>query len=192
MVRRALPAVVKVECDGDGRTRVLGSGFLTTGGVATASHVVDACDNGAPVALRLPALPGRVHAYASAVDHDDHRHGVALLHFGRIAAALGLAAETKPPRIGQEVVLLGFPGGDTTRPRALVATVVATGRRAVLTSAGGLPEPLAGAIAVYVSGLLRGESGGPAIDADGRVVGVVQGGNRTIAYITPATELPRR
>lgn len=106
--------------------------------------------------------------------------------------------ESEPVRVGERVVLFGFPAGNRSAPDTPHGTVVATGETATLTSPEGLHETLTDAIAVNFSGtgtgtgVAPGDSGGPAIDAAGHVVGVIEGMNRETgtAYLTPAADVP--
>jgi hypothetical protein len=52
-----------------------------------------------------------------------------------------------------------------------------------------VPETLTDAIRVTTSGTLSGESGGPAIDAAGKVVGVIEGGGFGFTTLTPVADL---
>ena len=67
---------------------------------------------------------------------------------------------------------------------------MATNHTQVLTSATGAPETLRDAIEVAVPGVVPGQSGGPAIDSAGKVVGVIEGSASSgIATLTPVTDL---
>jgi len=91
--------------------------------------------------------------------------------------------------------LLGVPafpllGNPFKRPVTVAfGHVVATNRTQVLTSAKGhgARETLRDAILVAVPGVMKGESGGPAINSAGKVVGVIVGSASGIATLTPAT-----
>jgi S1-C subfamily serine protease len=59
----------------------------------------------------------------------------------------------------------------------------------VLTSAQGTRTTLKDTIEVAVPGIAHGQSGGPAIDSAGKVVGVIAGSVSGIATLTPAPHL---
>ena len=63
------------------------------------------------------------------------------------------------------------------RPEVVPGTVVGTNRTVQLTSAAGGRETLTDAIEVTAAGVVNGESGGPAVDAAGNVVGMIEGGD---------------
>jgi S1-C subfamily serine protease len=67
---------------------------------------------------------------------------------------------------------------------------VATNTTQVLTSDQGMRETLNNAIEVAVPGIAQGQSGGPAVDAAGRVVGMIEGGASGFATLSPVTVLP--
>jgi hypothetical protein len=83
------------------------------------------------------------------------------------------------------VPLSGFQPNATITP----GIVLATHQTQQLLSAEGVPETLTDAIPVTTSGTLSGESGGPAIDAAGKVVGVIEGGGLGVTTLTPVADL---
>jgi len=107
-----------------------------------------------------------------------------------------LQPQSRPAYVGEPLALLGISAlgpalGDLfTLPVTVVqGTVVATNHPQQLTSAGGVRETLTDAIEVACSGVAHGDSGGPAIDAAGNVVGVILGSGPGIATLTPVTDL---
>ncbi|MGZ4182296.1 MAG: hypothetical protein ACXVUL_16630 [Solirubrobacteraceae bacterium] len=58
-----------------------------------------------------------------------------------------------------------------------------------MTSAKEALETLRDTIQVAVPGVVQGESGGPAVDSAGNVVGVIEGSAAGIATLTPVTDL---
>jgi S1-C subfamily serine protease len=142
------------------------------------------------VTIHLPALPGNVQTFESVINEHDPTHDLALLRDASGASSLRLSLEPTPEYVRERVVLLGFPGGAVSSPNALHGTVVGTDQFVKLTSPDGLRETLYDAIAVAVSGAVEGDSGGPAIDADGKVVGVIEGIRRGVAYLTPVADMP--
>jgi hypothetical protein len=106
-----------------------------------------------------------------------------------------LRLETKPAYVGEPLALLGIPElqlpGNPFKRQVTVAIghVVATNRTQVLTTANGARETLRDAILVAVPGVVQGESGGPAVDSAGKVVGVIEGSGSGIATLSPVTDL---
>ena len=159
-----------------------GTGFAAAGGIVTASHVVSNCTGGAVVSFGLGS---------GSLVQNDPSHDLALLSstgFDVGHAPPGLLIERKPPAVGDSVVLLGLPAGNRA-VKAMNGTISAVDQPAKLSSPDGLHETLRGSIAVDVEGLAAGDSGGPAVDSAGKVVGVVEGGGKGFAYVTPAVAL---
>ena len=171
-----------VLCTTDTSNRA-GTGFATARGIVSALHVVAGCANGAAV-----SLGGR----SANLVATDPAHDLALLHesgFGPGEGPPRLGIETRRPKVGESLALLGFPG-DRGELRVLNGTIIGVDRSAALSSREGLHERLNDVISVDVEGLAPGESGGPAIDSSGKVVGVVEAGGRGFAYLTPVRDLP--
>ena len=157
-----------------------GSGFVVATGIVTASHVISSCD---------AAGPGSVSAgpFVVAVSANDPAQDLALMRSGRGGRALSLDASL--PRSGSPVELLGMPHdavGASVEP--LAGTVVATDTSVTLTAEDGAQETLDDTIVVDANGAIPGDSGGPAIDASGRVIGVIEGGGGQV-YLTPASDV---
>jgi S1-C subfamily serine protease len=173
----------------------VGTGFRVSDGVVTASHVAATCP------------PGTTFSFGSSGDgrtvSTDPTHDLALLSYagywnpGPDPKPTPLRLESRPAYIGEPLALLGVPafpliGNPFKRPvTVVIGHVVATNRTQVLTSAEGqgAPETLTDAILVAVPGIVKGESGGPAVDSAGKVVGVIVGSAPGIATLTPATAL---
>ena len=158
-----------------------GSGFVVGAGIITASHVISSCD---------AAGPGSVSAgpFVVAVSANDPAQDLALMRSGGGGRALLLDAAL--PRDGEPVELLGMPHyavGAGVEP--LAGTVVATDTSVTLTSEDGAQETLDDTIVVDANGAIPGDSGGPAIDASGRVIGVIEGGGGGQVYLTPASDV---
>jgi serine protease Do len=158
-----------------------GTGFLTRQGTVTAAHVIVTCAS---------AGPGSVSAgpYIVSVDRDDPSHDLALLE--PVVAGAPLALQDALPALNSPVELLGSPN-DSSGPAVepIAATVNATHATVTLSSEDGASETLTDAIVVLASGAIPGDSGGPAIDAAGQVIGVVEGGGDGRVYLTPAADL---
>jgi len=176
-VERAGRSVVKVLGTACG-LGVEGSGWVTTDGlVVTNAHVVAGQDD-TSVLLRGqgPRLPARAVAF-------DERNDVAVLAVAGLRAP-GLRLRDDVPS-GTAAALLGFPlnGPYDVRPARMGQT-----RRAIADDAYG-HGPVTRSIAPLRGRVRHGNSGGPLVDAQGRVVGTVfastVGGERRGGYAVP-------
>lgn len=155
LVERASPGVV-----GLSHRRGQGSGLVLAedGYILTNSHVARAVGG---LRVRLAdgdVLPGEM------VGADDHTD-LAVVRVGARLPAPLLLAEAEPVRVGQLVVAIGNPLGFE---RSVSLGVVSALFRSLPTSAGGMLEGLVQTDAA----VNPGNSGGPLVDADGRVVGI--------------------
>lgn len=172
----------------------VGTGFRVRTGVVTASHVLAAC----PRATTIGLGDG-----TGTVSTNDPTHDLALVRYespeipqnSRNPDPKPLQLESRPASVGEPLALLGIPAvpllGNPFTPEITVVhgTVVATNRTRVLTSAEGARETLTDAIEVACPGVSPGDSGGPAVDPAGKVVGVIEGSSSGIATLTPVTDL---
>lgn len=154
--RRAQEVTVRVRslgCDRFG----LGSGFVLPGGiVVTNRHVV-----GQPREVTLNTWDGRsLSAEVTGVAADSD---LALLQLADGADMPVAELREGPLRPGEEVFAVGYPGGGPAR--------VSPGRVLEMIDGTVLGEP-AEVIRVEVD-ITQGNSGGPLVDRDGLVVGVV-------------------
>ena len=138
----------------DGKQIGLGTGFVIADGlVATNLHVIG---EGRPIRVRLP--DGKIHD-ATEVHASDRRLDLAIVRI----AAKGLKplplGDDKALKSGQPLVVLGHPQG---LEHSVVAGVL-SGRREVE----GMPMLQ---LAIPIE---QGNSGGPVLDRQGRVVGIV-------------------
>jgi S1-C subfamily serine protease len=182
-IARAERAMVRAQCTQVGGEQRTGSGFQLAAGIVTASHVMAPCADGAAAATVGAGV-------AASVALDDPQHDYALLHSSLSMPRLQL--EKLPVSVGDQVVLLGIPGDQTTGnafPEAVYGHVVAT--KQPVTLRGEQTERLNDAIEVSIAAgsAVPGNSGGPAIDAAGRVVGVFEGATSSVAILTPAADL---
>jgi S1-C subfamily serine protease len=185
---RVKPSVTPVFCSGPNADSFVGTGFRVGHGVVTASHVVAACPRGTTISLGLGT---------AATVSTDPTHDLARLTYEAYPNPNAdpdptpLRLETKPAYVGQPLALLGVPDlpllGNPFKREATIVTghVVATHRTQVLTSDEGPRETLSDAILVAVPGIMHGESGGPAVNSAGKVVGVIEGSAPGIATLTP-------
>lgn len=178
----------------DADSVVVGTGFRVRGGVVTAAHVLAACPRGSTI-----DLGDGIGTFST----DDPTHDLALVGYqppevpenSRNPDPRPLQLESRPAYVGQSLALVGIPGipllGNPFTPQVTVlqGTVVATNRTRTLTSAEGKRETLTGVIEVACPGVSPGESGGPAVDSEGKVVGVIEGSGSGIATLTPVRDL---
>lgn len=187
-IQRAEGSVVRVRCtnadmNADLLSAALGTGFVTRGGIVTASHVISICANSGP---------GSVSAgpFVVSVSADDPTHDLALMRLGPAATAPPLPLAAGLPSAGEQLELIGSPGdqlGAALEP--IDGTVIATGATVTLYSETGASETLTDTIVVAANGVAHGDSGGPAVNAAGEVVGVIEGGDADRAYLTPASNV---
>ena len=159
-VERARPSVVKIEGEGC-NSIVEGSGFVTgDGAVVTNAHVV--------AGVRQPFVLDQKGKHGAKVVLFDPDLDIAILRAENLAGA-PLALETTPAENGTATAILGYPSGAgfTAGPGVILESFKAEGRN------------------IYNQGLTirdvysvktdieHGNSGGPAINQDGKVIGVV-------------------
>jgi S1-C subfamily serine protease len=196
VIARAEYSVVDAACTTTGQSGVqtseLGTAFAIVPGNAsvfiTASHVAAMCVGGS-----MGANDATV-----AITRDDVTHDLAVLQEtdgGPPVVPRALGLNEGGVRVGEPLALIGYSGqtGAVGKVgRLLVAvrgTVVATNQPQTLTSPQGLRETLSDTIEVAADGVSPGESGGPAIDAAGKVVGVIEGAGSGVVSLTPAADL---
>jgi S1-C subfamily serine protease len=187
VVQGAEGSVIRVRCTNadvsdDLLSAAIGTGFMTSAGIVTAAHVISSCAS---------AGPGSISAgpFVASVSEDDPTDDLALMRLGAVGTT-PLSLQGQLPSNGARVELLGSPGlasGVNLQP--ISGTVVATNAPVTLYSANGSSEMLTGTIVVAANGVAEGYSGGPAIDAAGQVIGVIEGGGGGRVYLTPAAEV---
>ena len=142
-IESAERSVVKVRCtnadvNDDLLSAAVGTGFVTQGGIVTASHVVSSCAG---------AGPGSVSAgpFVVSVGANDPTLDLALMRLGPAGTAPPLALEAGLPSPGARVELIGSPG-DQSGPgvRPIAGTVLATNAEVTLYSEAGASETLSG------------------------------------------------
>jgi S1-C subfamily serine protease len=168
VARQAQEVTVRIRvlrCDSLGT----GSGFVLPGGlVVTNRHVV-----GDPVEVSLNSWDGRsLSAEVTGIAADSD---LAVL---RLADGAGLPAATireRAAEVGEPVLAVGYPGGGPV--------TVSTGRVVAIVDGQVLGE--ATEVLLVDAPIRRGNSGGPLLDEQGRVIGVVfaleEGTNRGVA-----------
>ena len=158
-VRTARASVVRIRGIACG-LGVEGSGWIVRPGlVVTNAHVVAGIDT--PVVDRRDSRPKRAKVIAF-----DARNDVAVL---RVPGLRGTALGMADPQRGDPGALLGFPGNGPYR-----ATPVRLGRTATLGARDAYGRIQLGRPIVALRGDVRsGNSGGPVVDGDGKVVATV-------------------
>jgi S1-C subfamily serine protease len=164
LAARVRRSVFTVETD-----RGLGSGFVAwtdgdTSYLITANHVVEGQLGDVSITRKGNSWNGELSAV-------DPQHDLALIRINAKpagASPLWQAARRRPPRTGDELLLVGSPYGlYGTVTTGIVSRVT---RRVIQTDAAANP----------------GNSGGPALDKRGNVVGVlVSGGGENINFAVP-------
>jgi S1-C subfamily serine protease len=194
VLARVEQSVRSVYCDRPNiSSEFTGTGFIVPSGFVTASHVVAACPAGASILFGLDHDP--YPSFSGPVSINDRTHDLALVTSQPLVSGrLPLRLESAPAYVGERLALIGVPGlsgfsGFQSRLEVVPGTVVATNRIVQLTSSAGGRETLTDAIEVTATGVVPGDSGGPAIDAAGNVVGVIEGSGPGVATLTPATDL---
>ncbi len=156
VVRRAAPAVVGVADD----RGVVGSGFRLGAGsrFVTAAHLVASPRGAVSVVGQQGRWPARVLRADAELD-------LAVLECGAEPPMPGLSLRTDTlPAVGDWIVVLGCPfGGKVTATVGIVSA-----------EPGAVREPAALRTRLQLNAAVNpGNSGGPAVDLAGRVVGVV-------------------
>lgn len=165
LAERVLRSVFTIEAD-----RSFGSGFVAwvdgdSTYLLTAHHVVAGTYGGGVTVTRKGG------GWQGTIVGLDERNDLALIKLSgrpRGIAPLWQSARTTPPRTGDELLLIGSPFGlEGTVTRGVVSRVT---KSAIQTDAAANP----------------GNSGGPAIDLRGRIVGVlVAGGGENVNFAVP-------
>jgi len=168
VARQAQEVTVRIRvlrCDSLGT----GSGFVLPGGlVVTNRHVV-----GEPVEVSLNSWDGRsLSAEVTGVTTDSD---LAVLRLGEGADLPAATIRERPAEVGEAVLAVGYPGGGPV--------TVSTGRVVAIVDGQVLGE--ATEVLLVDAPIRRGNSGGPLLDEQGLVIGVVfaleEGTNRGVA-----------
>ena len=158
-VNNAAQAVVKVSSLGCGGL-VTGSGFAIGGGyVVTNAHVVSGTRS-----HRLQTVSGD-EVTATVVYFDPGRDFALLYTPDLTSAGLGFG----PASRGSEAAVIGYPGGgrETIEPAVVDGAVEAKGRDIYSTN------PVTRQVYVIEGKVRPGNSGGPLVDLQGKVLGIV-------------------
>ena len=171
-ISNAASSTVKIQAPGCGRTR-LGSGFaISAGQVVTNAHVVA----GAQSVIIITANGG--HANATVVLFDPSRDIAVLNVSGLPLQALPMA----DANAGDQVAAIGYPGGgpETVAP----GTVGRMGKIAVPDIYG--HQPGQRQVWVTLANLKPGNSGGPLVNSQGAVLGVIFAASTSESGVTYA------
>lgn len=156
VIRQAQEVTVRIRTLGC-RQLGVGSGFVLPGGiVVTNRHVIDE-----PRSVTVNTWDGRsLEAEISGVAVDSD---LAILRLSDDAGLPVARLRTTPVERGEPVVVVGYPGGGPA--------TVTTGQVVALLDGEVLGEP-AGVLRIDAE-IRQGNSGGPVLDQDGQVIGVV-------------------
>jgi serine protease Do len=183
VIATAEQAVVRVRCTtSNGETTASGTGFkaASNGYIVTAAHAVRACSQNGTV---------RAGTQEGFLSQFDPTHDLAFVNSPDSNTPPQLPLANGPPTVGESVAILGYPGS-TDELETQQATISGINETATTNADPGYSETLTDAIAVNNS-IGRGGSGGPAINARGEVVGVVEIGTpeHGTGYLTPASDI---
>jgi hypothetical protein len=161
LVARARPAVAIVVTRGTGGLSQ-GSGFVydSRGFLLTAAHVVEGASE---IVVRLPEYRPLI----ATVAQTNRQLDVAALRVSQEGLPTIPLASTSRPRVGEEIVVLGYPRAETIGFEDLTVTRGVVSR--VLVSEG---------LIQFDASINPGNSGGPVLNLRGEAVGIVRGGLR--------------
>lgn len=194
LLEQLMPAVVTVETRRGtlNRGAGIGTGFFysTDGRILTNAHVLPEDASGE---VRVTLSDG--HRIPATIIGRDVWGDVAVLQAeGGPFPALELAGETKL-RIGEPVLAIGSPRNfRNTATLGIVSGLDRLIPRTVNTDSGPMAIPLRGLIQTDAA-VNQGNSGGPLVNADGRVVGIntaVQSNANDIGFALPIGDVVRR
>jgi len=162
LYERSAPAVVQVTTASSGERRALGSGFVfdRDGHIVTNFHVVEGADQIQVSFSNRETVEARLVGSDPATD-------LALLQVDLPAGSLKplALADSDGVKVGEPVVAIGNPFG---LERTITAGIVSALQRAVTSPSGNAIDHVIQTDAP----INHGNSGGPLIDARGRVIGV--------------------
>lgn len=178
IIAKSSPSVVRIQGLGCGGI-ASGSGFVyAPGRVVTNAHVIAGVKN--------PKVYDEAGTHDATVTMFDPAYDIAVLAVKGLAGA-PLTLEPTPVQNGTIALTIGFPGGGQQTPQvtAIIDTVNAVGRDIYLR------QKTERNIYVLQASLVPGNSGGPVLDEQGRVTGIVFGTSTTYNNIGYALTLPQ-
>ncbi|MFN7056767.1 S1C family serine protease [Hyphomonas sp.] len=157
-----------------GRRMSTGSGFAISaaGHVLTNAHVVEGC-----AALRSPMF-GELTLIATHEDYD-----LALLKASSPTATFASISSAPSPRLGESIVVAGFPQTDFFGKQSVTIT---TGTVSSRTGWGDNPNEFQMSAPIH-----KGNSGGPVFNMKAEIVGVSSNGVNEMVMLERAQELPQ-
>jgi S1-C subfamily serine protease len=174
---RAAAASAQAPAGGSGavtRRTGTGSGFVVDGNghVVTNHHVVRGCTE-----VRMPA-----YAETARIIATDERNDLALLGTGVVAGRLPAIRIDESARLGESVVVAGFPLGQVLAGELNVTT----------GSVSALAGPGNNAAMLQLTAPIQsGNSGGPVLDQQGQVIGVVVGKLNALRIAAVTGDVPQ-
>jgi serine protease Do len=191
LFEKVKPSVVQIQLRStSGELRGLGSGFAASvdGLIVTNHHVIAGVDR------QEVLFTDGTKADVVDVLVDDKDHDVAVVRVDRTLVPLTLGDATKSV-VGDPVMLIGNPFGlDFTVSVGAVAVYRPTGLPdEMIKLSGDEDNPVARQPTLQLTAPAgHGNSGGPAVDPDGRVLGIVQsgiGGHGNFTFAVPSNTL---
>lgn len=153
-----------------------GSGFAISadGYYLTSYHVVDKCES--------ITLPHQGHDVELTVAYADEVNDLAILKGQAVSGTYATFAADRPPRLTEEVVVVGFP------LRGLLSSTASVTTGSVSNLAGIRNDTRFLQISAPVQ---QGSSGGPVIDRFGRIVGVVTSKLNALSVALRGGDIPQ-
>jgi S1-C subfamily serine protease len=195
VVDRVLPSVVNVTTDifqanplgGGSEGQGVGTGFIVRpdGVIVTNCHVVEGASR-----ITVSTSAEQPQRYSARVIGGDCEHDLAVLDVKASGLPTVILGDSAQLRLGQRVVALGYAlaleGGPT-----VTTGIVSSLDRTIRAQDPGCPETTCGPNGVRTySGAIQtdaainhGNSGGPLVDMEGRVIGINSAGNDTAENI---------
>ncbi len=145
--------------DAENSPQSTGSGIVVsaTGDILTNAHVVEDCET---ITVRLPTTG----AEAAVLAAKDKENDLAIVHIKSTLSAVALFRDGAPIRLGDQVIVLGYPLAGVLASSANLSV-------GVVSALAGLRDD---SRFLQISAPVQpGNSGGPLLDASGHLVGIV-------------------
>lgn len=177
VARKAFPSTVLIICnDSNGQQVSLGSGFVIAPGVvATNHHVIDGA-----ASATVKVIGERTTHKVSHIRNIDARNDLALLSVSGLEAAAVEIGNAASLEVGATVYAVGNPRGlEGSFSQGIVSAI----------------RPIGGVSLLQITAPISpGSSGGPVLDASGKVVGVsvaTYKGGQNLNFAIPSTALTK-
>lgn len=185
------PAIVDVNSVlGNGHAEGTGMILTSNGEVLTNNHVIAGSSSIQVVIAGLGSKNAQLIAADPSMD-------VALLQIQGVSGLSTVILSSGGVKVGEQVVSLGNAYGRGGAPAVSVGTVNALNQEITAGDTGGTSESLSGMIEL-IADIVPGDSGGPVVNANGEVVGMITAGDgngsagaSTTAYAIPSKNLTR-